>query len=351
MLALAAHPLGVRVIALDPARDACVGSVATHLCAAYDDVAALDELARQCDVVTFEFENVPAAALDRLAARVPVRPGVEALRVSSDRVAEKNLFRRLGMATAGFAAPAVEADLDAAARDLGFPAILKTRHSGYDGKGQALVRNAAELTAAWRALQGAPAILEAHVPFQRELSIIAARSASGEIVCWPVSENTHRAGILRVALSRSADPLQAQAEQQVRALLEALDYVGVLALELFVVDGRLLANEFAPRVHNSGHWTPLGAETGQFENHVRAVLGLPLGATKAIGHVAMVNFIGGLPDRAALLAVPNLHLELYDKVPKRGRKIGHATVRAADAAGCSVLAARLEALATAAADG
>lgn len=351
MLALAGHPLGVSIVALDPAADACVAPVARHLRAGWEDRAALDELARSCDVVTFEFENVPSGAAEFLAARVPVRPGVDALRVSADRAAEKALFRRLGMGTAPFAAPSAAADLAAAAREVGFPAILKTRHSGYDGKGQTVVRNLDELAAAWGLLAGAPAILEGFVAFERELSVIAARRANGEIAFWPVSENTHRAGILRVAISRPGDPRQAAAEQQARALLESLDYVGVLALELFDVGGELLANEFAPRVHNSGHWTPHGAETSQFENHLRAVLDLPLGATSALGHVAMVNFIGGVPAREKLLAIPNLHLELYGKAPKRGRKIGHATVRAADPAACARLTAELAALAAAAADG
>jgi 5-(carboxyamino)imidazole ribonucleotide synthase len=345
LLALAGHSLGVRTVVLDPAPDACAAAVARHLCAPWDDAAALAELAACCDVVTYEFENVPPAAVEALAARVPVRPGPVALRVAGDRVAEKALFRRLGMATAAFAAVGGPEELHEAAGRTGLPAILKTRHAGYDGKGQALVRDAAHLLPAWERLGRAPAILEALVPFERELSIVAARGRDGATAFYPLTENTHRDGILRLSLSRPGHPLQQAAESLATRLMAELDYTGVLALELFEAHGALLASEFAPRVHNSGHWTLHGAETSQFENHLRAVLGLPLGATGTTGAVAMVNFIGALPDPARVLAVPHARLEAYGKAPRAGRKVGHATVRAPDAASCERLAGELLSLA------
>jgi len=350
LLALAGQRLGISITCLDPATDACAAGVARHIRAAFDDTAALDALAAASDVVSCEIEHVPPSALEWLGRRVPLRPSPAALRAASDRLAEKHLFRELGMATPAFAPVSGADDLEPAALAVGLPALLKTRHAGYDGKGQRLVRDRGELAAAWRALGGAPAILEAQVNFSREVSVIAARGADGETVIYPLSENIHRQGILRLALSRPADPFQARAEALVARLLQALDYVGVLALELFQSGDELLANEFAPRVHNSGHWTLRGAATSQFENHLRAVLGLPLGPATPVGTAAMVNFIGRMPDTAAVLAVPHAHLHVYGKAPRPQRKLGHATVSTADAARCNELAARLAALA-AAADG
>lgn len=351
LLALAGHSLGIRTIVLDPAPDACAAAVATHLRAPFGDDEALAGLAARCDVVTYEFENVPAAAVSVLSARVPVRPGPDALRIAGDRIAEKSLFRRLGMQTAEFAPVYDAAGLFAAATRTGLPAILKTRHAGYDGKGQVVVRDAAALPAAWAQLGHAPAILEAMVPFERELSIVAVRGLDGGTAFYPLTENTHRDGILRLSLSRPGHPLQARAEALATRLMAELEYAGVLALELFEAGGELLASEFAPRVHNSGHWTLHGAETSQFENHLRAILGLPLGATGAPGAAAMVNFIGGLPDPARVLAVPCARLESYGKQPRHRRKLGHATVRARDEASCERLAGQLLELAAAAGDG
>jgi len=228
---------------------------------------------------------------------------------------------------------------------IGWPAILKSRTQGYDGKGQSVLKCLDDLKPAWELLQGAPAIVEGFVPFQREVSIIAVRSTSGAIVYYPLSENLHSGGILRVSECRDGDAMQKLAESYVSRLLEALDYVGVLALELFEVDGQLVANEFAPRVHNSGHWTIEGAETSQFENHLRAIADLPLGATSPIGKSAMVNFIGGLPATDDVLKISNAHLHLYDKAPRKGRKVAHATVRADDAEQLSEGIKRLTALA------
>jgi len=201
---------------------------------------------------------------------------------------------------------------------------------GYDGKGQVAIKSAEELTDAWHKMQDAPSIVEGFIPFQREVSIIAVRRVNGDTVFYPLSENTHKGGILRIARCISNDPLQTAAENTVLKLMESLDYVGTIALELFDVDGQLIANEFAPRVHNSGHWSIEGSETSQFENHLRAILDLPLGTTQSVGFSAMVNFIGNVPPEASVLAIPHVHLHLYDKSPRKGRKVAHATVRCDD---------------------
>ncbi len=330
MLALAAAPLGVRCRVLEPAADACAAVAAEHIRAAYDDPAGLRRLAEGAACVTFEFENVPVASLDYLVDHAPVFPSPQALATARDRLVEKTLFNDLGISTAAFRAVDTREDLDAAVTALGLPAVLKTRTLGYDGKGQAVLRAAADADAAWAALGGVPLILEAFVPYGREVSLIAVRGLAGASVFYPLTENSHRGGILHLSLSRANDPMQAPAQEYARRLLNALEYVGVLALELFEVDGELLANEFAPRVHNSGHWTIEGAETSQFENHVRAVLGLPLGRTEATGAAAMINFIGHMPSREAVLRLPAVHLHDYAKAARPGRKLGHATLCAKD---------------------
>ena len=332
MIALAGYPLGLKFIVLDPDPKAGAAGLSEHLLGAYDDKALLAELAEKADIVTYEFENVPAHVAEFLASHTQIYPPANALAVAQDRLLEKNFFQRLDIPTAPYAAVNSSEELFQALSSIGYPAILKSRCMGYDGKGQAFIRSAEEVNAAWRSMQGAAAIVEGFVPFQREVSIIAARRPSGEIVYYPVSENSHKGGILRVAECRSQDPAQAKAEAYVQALLEKLDYVGVIALELFEVDGELVANEFAPRVHNSGHWTIEGAETSQFENHLRAILDLPLGTTTARGFAGMVNFIGGLPEDYEVLELQHSHLHLYDKAPRKGRKVAHATVRADDKA-------------------
>jgi len=243
---------------------------------------------------------------------------------------EKNFFSELGIPTAPFAAIDSLSDLQLAMSDIGYPAILKSRRLGYDGKGQVVINSPEELEAAWQEMQGVPSIVEGFVPFTREVSIIAARRPGDELAFYPLSENRHRGGILRIAECRNDDQMQSQAEDYIRRLLKKLDYVGIVALELFDVNGKLLANEFAPRVHNSGHWTIEGSEVSQFENHLRAILDLPLGSTKARGFAGMVNFIGGLATDAAVLALNHCHLHLYDKSPRKGRKVAHATIRCDD---------------------
>ena len=328
MLALAGYPLGLNFIFLDPAPDTCAAPLGEHLCGGYDDRALLAQLAARADVLTYEFENVPEESIGFLSGLAPVHPNANVLAAARDRLREKALFRELDIPTPPFAAVDTRADLERAAARIGLPAVLKTRTLGYDGKGQAVLRNAGDLDAASARLGGARLILEGFVPFDREVSVIAVRGRSGETLFYPLAENTHRDGVLRLSASRPGDPMQVLAENYARRLLDTLGYVGVLALELFQTGGTLLASEMAPRVHNSGHWTIEGAQTSQFENHLRAILGLPLGATAPVGYAAMVNFIGTMPDAGSVLAVPGVHLHAYGKQARPGRKLGHATLLA-----------------------
>ncbi len=350
MLALAGVPLGVNFLVVDSAEDACAAQVAPLLGADWRDYEALGRFADKVDVATFDFENVPAETAQWLTGHTRVSPGPRALAVAQDRLAEKTLFGEIGLATAAFAAVDTRAALVDALARIGTPAILKTRRLGYDGKGQFRLRSEADVDAAWDALGAQAAvhglILEAFVPFQREVSVIAVRGSDGDFRTWPLTQNWHSDGILSLSLAPAphVEALQQRAVDHARALAERLDYVGVFALELFVKDGELLGNEMAPRVHNSGHWTIEGARTSQFENHVRAVLGLPLGDTGVDGMSAMFNWIGELPDAAPVLRAVDAHWHDYGKQPRPGRKVGHATVCAPDAA---TLRTRLEALAEA----
>lgn len=336
MLVLAGAPLGARFVVLDSAADACAGAVAPLVVADWRDTEALALLADRVDVVTFDFENIAAEPLRWLNERTAVSPNPHALSMSQDRMAEKALFADIGLATAAHVAVDTRADLDRALEHVGAPAILKTRRLGYDGKGQFRLRQAADVDAAWAALGPQASmvglVLEAFVPFERELSVIAVRSRDGDFRVWPLAQNFHVDGILSMTLAPAAVPaaLAEAAASNARALAERLDYVGVFALELFVVDGRLLGNEMAPRVHNSGHWTIEGAQTSQFENHLRAVLDLPLGNTDAIGCALMFNWIGELPDAAMWLRQTDAHWHDYGKAARPGRKVGHATLRAGD---------------------
>jgi 5-(carboxyamino)imidazole ribonucleotide synthase len=329
MMALAAYPLGIHTRLLDPKDPTSSGAVAELMPERYDDPDALDRFVTTLDVVTYEFENVDAFALEHLDDRVPVRPGRRALETSQDRLVEKSFFRDHGVDTAPFAAADSLEELKAGVAEVGMPAVVKTRRFGYDGKGQAVIRDAADIEPAWGQVGGVPLLVEGWVDFDRELSILGVRDPDGNLAFYPLVENHHENGILRVSLAPAPgadEELQAKAEAYSRRILEDLDYVGVLAIELFQVGQELLANEMAPRVHNSGHWTIEGAETSQFENHVRAVLGLPLGATTHRGHVGMVNLIGGVPATADVLEHAHAHLHLYGKEPRPGRKVGHVTV-------------------------
>jgi 5-(carboxyamino)imidazole ribonucleotide synthase len=374
MLALAGYPLGLHFRFFDPSPEAPVGRIASRVTAEFSDEAALEKFASGLELVTYEFENVPVDAVRFLAERVPVFPPPAALEAAQDRLREKQLFLDLGIPTTEFAPLTDREALDAAVKNVGLPAMLKTCRMGYDGKGQWLLRTAEDVARAKNELPGsvellrassseglrmtnsakvasssrtaerssvggestsdAPFILERFVKFSRELSVLAVRGRTGETAVYPLVENHHRGGILRLSLAPAPllDPaIQRAAEDAANSVFEELQYVGVLAIEFFEQDGRLLANEMAPRVHNSGHWTIEGALTSQFENHLRAVVGLPLGSTHAIGSSAMLNLIGELPDPAEVLAIRDAHLHLYGKSPRAGRKLGHVTLRAASA--------------------
>lgn len=321
MIALAARPLGVDCVVVEPAPEPPAGAVADVIAAPYGDAAALATLAATCDAVTVELEAVPVEALEWLAERVPVRPGPAVVAAAQDRLAEKHLLRRLGIPTAPF-----DDEVH------GLPALVKTRRGGFDGRGNRLVRTPEELASARFELPDP--IVEGLVPFEREVSIVAARGVDGEVRCWPVVENRHERGILQRTIAPApwlTPSLQSEAEDLIGRVLRDTGYVGVLALEMFEVDGHLVANELAPRVHNSGHWSIEGAVTSQFEQHVRAVCGWPLGDTTVLRPTAMLNMVGEAADTTAVLALPGAHLHHYGKSPRPGRKIGHVTVTAANA--------------------
>jgi len=334
MMALSGAPLGLRFLVMDTVADACAGQFAPMIVGDWRDRGALAEFASKVDVATFDFENVPAESAQWLAERVPVFPQPRALAVAQDRLAEKTLFRELGIPVPEFAAIASREELDAAIARLGTPCILKTRRLGYDGKGQFRIKVPGDAAPAWDALGAQAAtvglILEGFVAFQRELSVVAVRGRDGEFRTWPLTENWHVDGVLSASLApaKADDALAQTAFAHAKKLADALDYVGVFALELFCRDGVLLANELAPRVHNSGHWTIEGSETSQFQNHLRAVLGLPLGSTRMVGMACMLNWIGEMPDAGAVLGEAGGHWHDYGKEPRAGRKVGHATVRA-----------------------
>ena len=331
MLALAGYPLGMRFRFFDPSPEAPVGRIAPRVTGDFSDRAALDKFAHGLEVVTYEFENVPVDAAHFLAKKLSVFPPPVALETAQDRLREKQLFEKLGIATTAYASLGSAYDLDAAVKKIGLPVVAKTRRMGYDGKGQWILKTPEEVKVAKDALPKLPFVLEKFVPFTRELSVIAVRGKSGETAFYPLVENHHREGILRLSLAPApgiSAEIQRAAEYAAVRVLESMNYVGVLAIEFFACEGELLANEMAPRVHNSGHWTIEGAVTSQFENHLRAISGLPLGSTAVTGASAMINLIGELPDSAQVLAIPSAHLHLYGKEPRPGRKLGHVTLRA-----------------------
>lgn len=333
MLAEAAETLGVRTRALDP-NPACSASHVTEVVVGgYDDPGSLARLADGCDAVTYEFENVPVVSAERVADRTPVHPTPVALRVAQDRLNERTLFAELGIATPAYEGVGSIDGLARAIDAVGTPCLLKARRLGYDGKGQFLISSPDDAATAWDAIGRAPAILDAFVPFERELSVIAVRPRAGEVRCWTITQNVHRGGILRFSRAPApgvSDAVRAQAEGAARAVLDELGYVGVLAVEFFQIgagDGAtLVANELAPRVHNSGHWTIEGARTSQFENHIRAVLGMDLGDTSLARPSAMINCIGELPRPGAAEATPGAVVHDYQKSPRPGRKVGHVTI-------------------------
>ena len=333
MIALAGYDLGITCTTLDPSSASPAAAVAPAIVGAFDDRDILAELASSVDVVTYEFENVPVDAVRFVEKICPVFPPPQALEASQDRLAEKELFEQIGLPAATFEPVDSLASFEEGLRSIGTPAVLKTRRLGYDGKGQAVVHDALLAEDAWRSVGELPCLLEALVPFERELSIVAARGHDGSIATYPLVENRHREGILRLTRAPATgvdDALQQRAESYVHDVMTALGYVGVLAIELFELHGSLLGNEMAPRVHNSGHWTIEGAETSQFENHLRAICGSPLGSADPVGVTAMVNLVGQMPDRDAVLRVPGAHLHDYGKESRPGRKLGHVTIRADD---------------------
>jgi 5-(carboxyamino)imidazole ribonucleotide synthase len=330
MLALAGYPLGIDCTLLDAGEDTPGAQVAAGVIGDLNDPQALGRLAEQVDVLTLEIENVAVPALESLHGRIEIYPPPKAVAAAQDRLAEKTLFRSLGIPTAEFVAIDSVADAERATA-LGWPVILKTRRLGYDGRGQQRVSSVAELASVWREQGAVPSIAEAVVPFEREVSLIGVQGANGERAFYPLSENLHRNGILARSVAPYSDTsLQRQAEAWLTAIMASLDYRGVLTVEFFVSRDGLVANEMAPRVHNSGHWTIEGAETSQFENHLRAVLGWPLGDTSARGHAAMLNLLGRLPPRETILRTPGAHLHDYGKTPRPGRKVGHCTIVDAD---------------------
>ncbi len=326
MMAVSGIPLGMRFTMYDRSSDVPGSAVAPIVTGAFDDLRALGRFARAVDVVTFDWENVSIKSVRAIAKIVRVWPPPRALAIGQDRLSEKKLFQRLGIPVAPHAAVNNLPGLQRAIAMLGTPGLLKTRRLGYDGKGQVRLRRPADAATAWRTLGGEQLVYERFVPFTREVSLIAARDHAGRIAFYPLSENAHEHGILVETRAPFRDArLQRSAERHLRRLLVDLNYVGVLCVEFFVERGRLIANEMAPRVHNSGHWTIEGAETSQFENHIRAIAGLPLGSTRPRGHAIMRNLIGKMPPARALLGLPGVHWHDYDKSPRPGRKLGHLT--------------------------
>jgi 5-(carboxyamino)imidazole ribonucleotide synthase len=328
MLSVAASRLGYRCHIYEPGA-APAGDVALKVTIApYEDEAALRAFAASVDVITYEFENVPTSALDLLESLKPIRPNRRALAISQDRISEKRFLNDLGLQTAPWAAVNSEVDLRAAADSLGLPAILKTTRLGYDGKGQVKLDDAAEIPAAWASMNNAASVLEGFVAFDREVSVIAARGLDGSVACFDPGENIHRDGILRTTTvpARLSPAQRADAVLVAARILNALDYVGVMGVELFVTAKGLLVNEIAPRVHNSGHWTQQGCTVDQFEQHIRAVAGLPLGDGNRYADVVMENLIGEDVLRVPeLLMARDTAVHLYGKgAPRPGRKMGHA---------------------------
>jgi len=327
MLALAGYPLGIRCVFLDRSAAAPAAQVAPILTGELEDAAQLSALAAWSDVLTFDWENISGSALAPLEKLTLVRPPRAALEASQDRLAEKALFSKLRIPVAAHAAVDDKRQLMLAIRKLGLPGVLKTRRLGYDGKGQFVLRDPAHIDEAWTAIGGTGLIYEKFQKFSREVSIVGARSATGQTVFYPLSANVHGGGILHYSIAPFASSrLERAAQTYLKRVMQALAYVGVLTIEFFVVEGRLVANEMAPRVHNSGHWTIEGCVTSQFENHLRAICGLPLGSTRALGHAAMINFLGKMPDPERLLSIDGLAYHDYGKEPRPGRKVGHCTI-------------------------
>lgn len=332
MLALAAYPLGIQTLCLDPSPEACASQVAPVITADWHDETALQKLVSAVDVITYETENIPLACAHFAAKTQTLSPSAEVLRIAQDRLQEKTFFQSLHIPTPQFASISSADELHTAAQRLGFPAVLKTTRMGYDGKGQQVLKTPADMSPAWSNLKNSTLILEKFVNFEYEVSLIAVRNRQGEIRFYPLVRNQHQQGILRWSEAPfDQAELQTQAEQYAQRILETLNYVGVLTIEFFYDGQQLIANEMAPRVHNSGHWTIEGAQTSQFENHLRAIFNLPLGSTAVTGFAFMLNGIGCLPAISSCLEIPGVHFHTYGKTPRPNRKIGHITLVDADA--------------------
>ena len=331
MLAVAASRLGLKAHIFEPGANPPAGHVADQVTtASYEDEAALRRFAQSVDVITYEFENIPTSALDILEQIRPIHPGRLALAISQDRLSEKEFLTGLGLKVAPYANVTSAAEAEAAAQSIGTPSILKTRRMGYDGKGQVRLKNVSDMEQAWQAMQGAPSVLEGFINFSHEVSVIAARASDGQVACYDPGENVHREGILH----STTVPATLTAAQRMDAvllagqILNALDYVGVMGVELFVTPDGLIVNEIAPRVHNSGHWTQNGCDICQFEQHIRAVAGWPLGDGTRHSDIRMENLIGADMDRVPELRETNAALHLYGKSEvKPGRKMGHVNFR------------------------
>ena len=346
MLGLAGIPLGLSFVFLDPAPDACAAATGELLQAGFSDSGAARDLAARVDVATFDFENVPETTARALQEIRPLYPAPNALGASQDRLSENELLSGLGIQVPSWFKVSSRTDLLEGLDALGYPAVLKTRRLGYDGKGQAVLRDPEDLERAWQRLGDSELILESFVPFELECSMVAVRALNGDTKIWPLIRNLHSNGILMLSLPGVFDQtLQSKAAAKMRTLLEHFDYTGVLTMEFFLLEGELLVNEFAPRVHNSGHWTIDGASCSQFENHLRAVAGLPLGETEMTGCSIMFNWIGEMPNQEKAMAIPGLHWHDYGKSPRPGRKIGHATLTAETMEELKINASRLAGIA------
>lgn len=336
MFTIAARTMGYEVVVLDPDKESPAGKLATtHICADYSDQVALDQIAKNCDAITTEFENVPAATLDALAKTKPVRPGAKAISIAQDRIQEKNFLKDNGFTTAPFAVIHSLEDLKNSISEIGTPSILKVSRFGYDGKGQFGINTESDIEKAWQALEGEACVLEQRMPLDIEVSVVLARGTQGEVATYPVSENIHEGGILDVSVvpARIDKALEEQVIDMAKEITTALDYIGLMAVEFFISNGKILVNEIAPRPHNSGHYTLDACLTDQFEQQVRAVCGLPLGDTTLLSPVVMINMLGDIwhggqaPKWQKLLDHPNVKLHLYGKREARpGRKMGHFNV-------------------------
>lgn len=329
MLGESAKKLGLTCVFLDPADKPPAATAGEVIKAKYDDETALRQLADRCDLITYEFENVPVSAVKFLAGLgKTIYPKMDALETAQDRVFEKSLFEKIGIPTPQFKAVKTEQDLYAAMEVIGVPAVMKICRQGYDGKGQAILKTPDDVLPAWNRLQGTSLLVETFIPFQRELSMICVRSTTGETAFYPLNENVHRQGILRITRSPAtvSEAIQKQAEDYATKLLNHFQYAGVMTIEFCEVDGQLMAIEMAPRVHNSGHWTIEGAATSQFENHLRAITGMPLGSAAATGACAMLNIIGVQPTLVSLIGQSGIYIHMYGKEPQPGRKLGHITL-------------------------